>query len=144
MAEPIYKKVGRRYREIGVCDLEASYYPHGAHLVICEPGSQLTYYNIEPQDAAVLAAAQKLRAAMVTAMREASTPRLTRVDRRPLTAKERKGWEAYKAVAGEPNMLYLEGVSMHDVVEAAIGVVVREAKSALSSPAAEQPGATSG
>lgn len=32
--ETIYKKVGKRYREIGTSDDEQLYYAHGAHLII--------------------------------------------------------------------------------------------------------------
>ena len=72
----IYKKVGRRYREIGVFDNEALYYPHGAHLIIVKPsGGSLTRYNVDPAHAELLAAAETMREAMMQAMREAGKVR---------------------------------------------------------------------
>lgn len=120
----IYKKVGRRYREIGACEHEAFFYQHGAHLVICSPGVTLTRHNIDPDNAALLAAAETMRQAMLDAMREAD--RMRPVSTRPqgLTTKERKAWEAYKAIAGEPKSLYLEGACLSDVIDAGINALV--------------------
>lgn len=121
-ATAIYKKVGRRYEEIGVCDNEAFYYPHGAHLVVSAPGSTLTRYNIEPAHAALLAAAATMRKAMLDAIHGADRMKLVGVGnrQRELTAKEKKAWAAYVAIAGEPKSLYLEGASMHDAIDAGI------------------------
>jgi len=58
---PIYKKVGRRYVEIGTYDNEQLHYPHGAHLVWSRPGGVLTRYTIKPADAALLAAMELIR-----------------------------------------------------------------------------------
>ena len=71
MAEPIYRKRGRRYVEIGVYEDAYSHYPHGAHLVWSRPGGVLKHYSIEPADAAMLATADRMRDAMLEAMRKA-------------------------------------------------------------------------
>ena len=122
----IYKKVGRRYREIGVFDDEALYYPHGAHLIIVKPGGSLTKFNIDPANSALLAAAQTMRDAMLEAMHKANRVRPVGADgyRRELAAKERKAWEAYKAIAGEKSSLILEGASLHDVIDAGIQALI--------------------
>lgn len=126
---PIYKKQGRRYVEIGVYDNEALYYPHGAHLIWSRPGGALTHYNIEPADAALLAAAARMREPMVEAMRKTDAMELKpAANRRPLTKLERKAWDAYKAIAGAPQSLYLEGKSLHDVVQAGIDVLIEAVK----------------
>ena len=117
----IYIKRGRRYVEVGWHDPQAHYYPHGAHLVISKPGGGLTMYGINPDHAALLAAAQTMREAMLTTIHKADAMRLKPIgNRRPLTKKELAGWEAYKAIAGEPRSLMLEGVSLSDVIDAGI------------------------
>lgn len=127
--EAIYRKKGRRYIEVGWHDTEAHYYPHGAHLVVSKPGGGLTMYGIEPEHAALLAAAQTMREAVIKAIHDADRmrPRAT-ANRRPLTKKEQAGWEAYKAIAGEPQSLYLEGVSLSDAVDAGISALINAVK----------------
>lgn len=70
MRESIFRKVGRRYVEIGVYDDAAMHYPHGSHLVVSQPGGSLTYYRVEPDTAALLAASVPAREAMLDAMRD--------------------------------------------------------------------------
>lgn len=121
----IYRKQGRRYVEVGWHDPQATYYPHGAHLVVSKPGSTLTLYRIDPDHATLLAAAQTMRAAMIEAIYKADRMRPAVMgNRRPLTEKELAGWEAYKAIAGEPQSLALEGASLSDVIDAGIAVLV--------------------
>ena len=116
MTTPIYKKVGRRYVEIGTFDNEYLHYPHGAHLVWSRPGGALTHYQIEPADAALLAAAERMREAMMGAMHKADRW----VPEQKLSGKDLEAWNAYKAIAGERSSLRLNGASMHDVVDAGI------------------------
>jgi hypothetical protein len=116
MTTPIFKKVGRRYVKIGDYDDAQMYYPHGATLVWARPGSTLTKYGIEPADAAMLASAERMRDAMMEAMRTAD--RMTPDQKMSKT--EQKAWAAYKAIAGERSSLRLKGPSMHDVVDAGI------------------------
>ena len=119
MSTKIYKKVGRRYVEVGSFDNESLHYPHGAHLVWSRPGGTLTMYQIEPADAALLAASARMKEAMLDAMRAA--------DRwepdGPMTKRKHRAWLAYKAIAGEESALRLAGPSMSDVVEAGIKVL---------------------
>jgi hypothetical protein len=124
MTTPIYKKVGRRYVEIGAYENEYLHYPHGAHLIWSRPGGVLTRYQIEPADAALLAAAQRMHDAMMDAMQKA--------DRwepdEELKGKRAKAWEAYKSIAGEESTLRIKGASMQDVVQAGIDVLMEAAK----------------
>lgn len=119
----IYKKVGKRYKEIGQCDNEAFYYPHGSHLVVAKKGSTLTRYNIEPDHAAIEAALQHARDAIMAAMTEATK---MQPEKRAYTKKEREGLAAFKAIAGDMVGLRFEGVSMADVVEAGIKILQAE------------------
>lgn len=69
----LYVKRGRRYYPVSERD-EYESFPQGAHLVICEPGSRLTRFNVNPDRAGLLAApvpaqpaAQQVTDAMVSA-----------------------------------------------------------------------------
>jgi hypothetical protein len=121
----IYKKVGRRYVEIGVHQNEAYYYPNGATLVWAREGNTLTRYGIDPADAALLAAGQRMEDSMLEAMRKATE---FKPQSRKYTKNELVGWEAYKKVAGVPTSLVLEGASMQDVVKAGIDVLIDAVK----------------
>ena len=120
----IYKKVGRRYVEVGEFDDEFSHYPHGSHLVICKPGSTLTRYNIDPAHAAVDAALERVRDALAEAMREATylTP-----EKRPYTKKELAGMAAYTAIVGKTQGMRFTGVCMHGVIDEAIKIIAAQA-----------------
>lgn len=120
----IFKKIGRRYVEVGAYDNEAIYYPHGSHLVISKPGSTLTRYNVDPAHAAVESALQRVRDAMTKAMTKATelTPA-----KRPYSKKELDGIAAYTAIAGNPIGMRFEGASMSDVIDAGIKVLALEA-----------------
>ena len=124
MTTPIFKKVGRRYVEIGAFDNEAMHYPHGVHLVWSRPGGVLTHYKIEPADAALLAAAERMREAMMEAMHKADRW----VPEQKLSGKDLEAWNAYKAIAGERSSLRLKGASMHDVVDAGIQALLLAVK----------------
>lgn len=120
----IYKKVGRRYVEIGTFDAERDFYPHGTHLVVAHKGVTMTRFNVNPDHAGLLAASAVARSAMLDAMREADRMKLS-----PGTdALHRKAWEAYAAIAGEQSSLRLQGASMDAVVQAGIDALVEMAK----------------
>lgn len=123
--EKIYKKVGRRYHEIGVCDLEACYYPHGAHLVISRKGSTLTKLNVTPAHAAIEVALQSVRDVMAKAMADATK---IAPEKRPYTKRERDGIAAMRAIVGDMTQIRFEGLSMQDVVEAGIKILAAEVK----------------
>lgn len=120
MAEPIYRKRGRRYVEIGVYEDAYLHYPHGAHLVWSRPGGVLTHYRIEPADAAMLATADRMRDAMLDAMHKADRFE----PEGKLTGYRLRAWNAYKAIAGEDSALRLKGPSMYDVVDAGIKALI--------------------
>jgi len=118
MKEVIYRKRGRRYIPVGIYDDAHLYYPTGATLVWCRPGGTLTRYGIEPAYAALIAASEPARDAMIEAMRKASYVKPEGMVK--LTKKEREAWKAYVAIAGERSSLTLAGASLHDIVDAGI------------------------
>lgn len=127
---PIYKKVGRRYVEIGTHEDAYYHYPNGVHLVWSCPGAVLKKYNINPDDAALLAAAERMRDAMVHAMRSADRP----TPSEELKGVQKEAWEAYKAIAGDSITLRLQGKSAYDVVDAGIQVALQAAQACKTKP----------
>ena len=114
MSETIYIKSGRRYKPIyeydqKVCDS----FPIGSHLVVSEPGHQITRYNVSPNFAPVLAALASGREAFVNALQKATllTPQ------KKLNAKELTAFEAWKKATGEETRM-LESASASDVYDA--------------------------
>jgi hypothetical protein len=117
----IFKKVGRRYREIGEYDDESQYLPLGATLVVKGKGGESRRFHVEPDFASVEVALKACSDAMVAAMQAAATFKPAR--ERLLTPRERKAWEAYREIVGpETSSLYLVSESAHGIVDAAIAV----------------------
>ena len=119
----IYKKVNRRYIPVGLYEPEQQYLPIGNHLVIVSPGCTSTRYNINVSDAVVLAAVQNVRKALVDALVKATE--LQPVDRE-MTSLEKQAWTEYVRIAGTPNGLMFEGLSMSDVVDKTLEVLKKE------------------
>ena len=124
MAETkIYKKVGRRYVEIGESDRDGSYYPHGAHLVVAQLRSKLIKYDVKPEYAAVEAALQVARDGMFNAIVEATKMRpATRL----YSQKELAGIAAMRAIVGDMPCIVYESLSIYDVIEAGIKEVQKQ------------------
>lgn len=75
-----YEKRGRRYVEVSRYDAEVAT-PVGTHLVVATPGLKTTYYQIDPDHAAILAGAEVARDAMVKALQKASDWTVTNRDK---------------------------------------------------------------
>lgn len=120
MKEELYKKVGRRYVQVN--DPWAyDGLQEGHHHVWVRPGSVTIREFILPDKQGVTAAIEEVREGMVAAMQEAnkSTPR-----NRSLSVKETRAIRAYREVMGEDAEMIFEGISMWDLVEAGIKVLV--------------------
>ena len=70
-SEPIYQKVGRRYKQVGEY-MQFDCFPLGAHLLVVNKGCTSYLRNVEPDKAGVLAAMKIAKDAMVQAFMEAS------------------------------------------------------------------------
>jgi hypothetical protein len=121
--ETIYKKVNCRYIPIGLYNQEQQYLPNGAHLVIVSNCCTSTRYNIQVEDAVVLAAVNNVRKALIDALVSATE---LQPNDREMTELEKQAWEAYKGIAGSPKGLMFEGLSMSDVVDKAMEVLQKE------------------
>ena len=69
--EPIYQKVGRRYKQVGEY-MQFDCFPLGAHLLVVQKGSTSYLHNVDPDKAGLLAAMKLSKDAMVQAFFEAS------------------------------------------------------------------------
>ena len=69
--EPIFQKVGRRYKQVGEY-MQFDCFPLGAHLLVVNKGCTSYLHNVEPDKAGLLAAMKIAKDAMVQAFMEAS------------------------------------------------------------------------
>ena len=115
----LYKKVGKRYKP--VAEHEAwNCYPEGAHLVVCRPGSTMRRFDIDPDRAGLLAAAEPLRDQIMAIVVEKMRMRPTK---RPLTPLQRQVWESFKGVMGQDGYL-LEYPSVAEIADAVVDLIV--------------------
>lgn len=103
-----YEKVGRRYKPVRE-EYAWSSLPSGAHLVVIKPGLASMAYNINPDDAGLIAAARmkrdKLREILMDAM--AMKP-----SKRPITEAQKSAWEAFsKAMGGDRYCVQYDSVA---------------------------------
>lgn len=117
----LYEKVGRRY--VPVRDTEAyNGLGRGSWLVIVDRGVTSVRRLVHPDHAGFLAAARVAEDAMLEALRRASEAR-PRQER--LNARERRAFEAWKAIMGE-EILWLQRESAQAIVDAGIEAVKAE------------------
>ena len=118
----LYRKVGRRYKPVAEHE-EWDSYPAGAHLVICQPGSTLRRFNVEPDRAGLLAAAEPLRAeirALVMEMHK-MRPRC-----RPVTMQQAAAWRRFQKAMGN-DAYAVEYASVGEIADAVVDLIVTEA-----------------
>ena len=118
----LYKKVGRRYKPVAEHE-EWDSYPAGAHLVVCSPGSTLRRFNIDPDRAGLLAAAEPLRAQIRALVVEMHRMRPTR---RPVTLEQQVAWQRFARAMGD-DMYCMERASIAEIADAVVDLIVTEA-----------------
>jgi len=130
-----YEKRGRRYYPVWEYDQELmDAFPKGSHLVMCYPGGRSTRYNIEPNHAAMIAAARVAEEAICSAIVKASEMKPSRT---PLTPGQIKAWNKLKKEFGD-DMFGLRGVSVRDCVEAGTKAMLDEANTLMSNPSVKK------
>ena len=118
----LYKKVGKRYRPAAEHE-EWDSYPEGAHLVICSPGSSLRRFDIDPDRAGLLAAAEPLRSQIRALVMELHRMRPTR---QPVTMAQAAAWRRFqKAMGGDG--YFVEYPSVCEIADAVVDLIVTEA-----------------
>ena len=115
----LYKKVGRRYKPVAEHE-EWDSYPEGAHLVVCSPGSTMRRFNIDPDRAGLLAAAEPLReqirALVVEQLR-------MRPARKLITQKQADAWHAFERAMGNDGYV-VEYASVGEIADAVVDLIV--------------------
>lgn len=115
----LYKKIGRRYKPVAEHE-EWDSYPAGAHLVICQPGSTMRRFNVDPDRAGLLAAAEPLRDQIRALVMELHKMRPTR---RPVTQKQAAAWRRFqKAMGGDG--YFVEYASVGEIADAVVDLIV--------------------
>lgn len=133
--EIFYKKVGRKYVPVYEYDQTLlDGFPKGNHLVMCYPGGQSRRYNIEPNHAALIAAARVAEDAMCKAIREASE---MRPQKTPITPNQQKAWKKLAKEFGD-ELATLQTNSARDIAEAGINAIIEEAEKLLTVPAVKK------
>lgn len=132
MKKIFYEKVGRRYVPVHEYDqtlLDA--FPKGNHLVMCYPGGQSRVYNIDPNHAALIAAARIARDAMHEAIHDAVKMQRDEHNNRVLTPEQYDAWQKFVDVMGERGR-YVKYQSVHDIAQAGLDALINQATELMS------------
>ena len=116
----LYTKVGRRYKPVAEHE-EWDSYPAGAHLVICQPGSTMRRFSIDPDRAGLLAAAEPLREQIRALVMDLHKMRPTR---RPVTMQQAAAWRAFQAAMGT-EAYAVEYASVGEIADAVVDLIVK-------------------
>ena len=124
MKKIFYEKVGCRYKPVYEYDqMLLDGFPKGNHIVMCYPGGQSRRYNIDPNYAALIAAARVAEDAMSQAVRKASE---LRPQRTLVTEGQRKAWNKLAKEFGD-DLATLHINSARDIAEAGLKALQEEA-----------------
>ena len=115
----LYKKVGRRYKPVAEHE-EWDSYPEGAHLVVCRPGSTMRRFDIDPDRAGFLAAAEPLREQIRALVVELHRMRPTR---RPVTMQQAAAWRRFQKAMGN-DAYAVEYASVGEIADAVVDLIV--------------------
>jgi len=127
-----YEKVGRKYVPVAEYDSDLTdSFGKGSHLVICYPGGQSRRYNIDPDYAALIAAARVAEDAMIQAMSKASELRPATT---PITPAQQRAWKKLAKEFGT-ELCTLNGASSYDIAQAGLKALEQEAAQLLTNEA---------
>jgi hypothetical protein len=128
MKKIYYEKVGRKYVPVAEYDNDfLDSFTKGNHLVMSYPGGTSRRFNIDPAYAPMIAAGRVAEDAICRAISKAAE---LRPQRTPLTAKQKKAWEALAEAFGD-ELTTLQGLSIHDCAEAGVKAMQAEAEKLL-------------
>jgi hypothetical protein len=130
-----YEKVGRKY--VPVAEYDSDYldaFPKGSTLVMCYPGGQSRRYNIDPDYAALIAAARVAEDAMIHAMTKASELKPAKT---PVTLAQQRAWKGLARAFGT-ELCTLNGASSYDIAQAGLKALEDEAAKLLTNAAVKE------
>ena len=131
----LYERQGRRYVPVQEYDsIVMDSLPRGDHLISVYPGGQSTRYNIDPNYAAMIAAARVAEDAICRAISTASElrPRST-----PITEGQRRAWKKLAQEFGD-ELCTLNAVSARDCAEAGVKAMQAQADLLLNTPSVKK------
>lgn len=134
----IYKKVGRRYVEIGEYDPERmDYIPNGTTMIVKRPSMQSTRYNVDPDILPLLAAGLYCEDEISQAIHQASE---LRPATRNITPEQRAAFDRFLETMDpdDPNRNMLSMGSCRNAAEAGTQALVREAQKLLANESIKQ------
>ncbi len=135
MKKIYYEKIGRKY--VPVSEYDSAYldsFSKGTHIVMCYPGGQSRRYNIDPDYAGLIAAGRVAEDAMCKALNKASELRPART---PITPAQQRAWKKLAKEFGD-ELCTLNGSSIHDIAEAGIKALQKEANVLYSNAAVKK------
>lgn len=130
-----YEKVGRKY--VPVAEYDSNWmdsFHKGTHLLMVYPGGQSRRFNIEPDYAGLIAASRVAEDAMCKALNKASELRPART---PITPAQQRAWKKLAKEFGD-ELFTLNGASIHDIAEAGITALQKEANVLYSNTAVKK------
>ena len=128
----IYKKVGRRYVEIGEYEPEVTdYIPNGVTVTVKRPGMQSTRYNVDPDIVPLLAAAVYCEDQISQAIYRAGE---LRPHNRSITLAQREAFDRFLETMPEEdsNRFMMTVGSAREAAEAGTKALVAEAEKLLA------------
>ncbi len=135
MKKIYYEKIGRKY--VPVSEYDSAYldsFSKGTHIVMCYPGGQSRRYNVDPNYAGLIAASRVAEDAMCKALNKASELRPART---PITPAQQRAWKKLAKEFGD-ELCTLNGSSIHDIAEAGIKALQKEANVLYSNAAVKK------
>ena len=124
--------MGRKYVPVAEYDSDLTdSFGKGSHLVICYPGGQSRRYNIDPDYAALIAAARVAEDAMIQAMSKASELKPTQT---PVTPAQQRAWKKLAKEFGT-ELCTLNGASSWEIAQAGLKALEDEAAQLLTNEA---------
>lgn len=127
MKKIFYEKVGRRYKPVYEYDQTLmDSFPKGAHLVLSYPGGESRRFNIDPNYAALIAAARVAEESMHEAIHKATEMQRAKHAGNMLTPEQLRAWTKFKKAMGDHGH-YVEYNSVHDIAEAGLKALEEEA-----------------
>ena len=120
--EPIYKKIGKRYKQIGVYDDESYYLTKGAWLTVIDDGFRSTRKILKLDTASVLASLKGFENELTAAIVRASA--LRPPSNKMLTSEQKKAHDAYVATLGDDGLYFSEYPSIYECVSSALQLAI--------------------
>ena len=120
MKETYYVKKGRKYIPISEYDSEISQsIKYGTHLVVNHLGTRMYTYDVEPDHAAMIAAARIFKEYLVKILHHASQARPKTGDTKPFTESQMEAYNKLKEELGE-HTYYFEFPSINEIASKAV------------------------